>query len=105
MKRLAKAVLKCVWRSTGAIRRPVTRRYAAFLKDCVRPTELAYMVHVVDESNALLDQVVRELVRLQRQTEHLQQLTEELSADRGLRTAPDECGHSAWPPIAHRKAI
>ena len=103
MKRLAKAMLKGVWRAAGPIRRPVTRRCETFLKECVRPAEPVNLMHVVEESNVLLDQVVRELVRLQRQTEYLQQMTEQLSAARNSRSDPEE-GPPTWDTVAHRQA-
>ena len=46
---------------------------------CLRPTER----FITDETNVLMDHVVRELVRLQRQVESLQQAIEELSPAQG----------------------
>ncbi len=78
MKRLIKAMLKAPWRWTQPIRRPFVRKLEGFLARCLRPSERV----LVEEANALMDQVVRELVRLQRQVEHLQQAVEDLSPAR-----------------------
>ena len=75
MKRLVKRVLKMLWKATSPLRRPILRKAEAFLTRCLRPTE-ALLAH---ETNVLMDHVVRELVRLQRQVEGLQQAVEDLT--------------------------
>lgn len=78
MKRLIKSTLKGLWRLTQPLRRPVARKCEAFLTRCLRSNEQ----YPTEETNALMDHVVRELVRLQRQVDYLQQTLEDLSAAR-----------------------
>jgi hypothetical protein len=78
MKRLIKAMLKAPWRWSQPLRRPFVRKLEAFLARSFRPSDRI----LVEETNALMDQVVRELVRLQRQVEYLQQAVEDLSPAR-----------------------
>lgn len=75
MKRLVKRVLKALWRATAPLRRPFLRKIEGFLTRCLRPTEAL----LANEANVLMDHVVRELVRLQRQVEGLQQAIEDLT--------------------------
>ncbi len=79
MKRLVKAGFKALWRCMLPLRRPLMRKFEAYLARCLRPTER----FITDETNVLMDHVVRELVRLQRQVESLQQAIEELSPAQG----------------------
>src|SRR4051812_2037945 len=83
MKAMIKALLKGVWRSTQPVRDPILRKYEAFLRRCLPPSAPPER-YPMEEWNALLDQVVRELVRLQRQTESLQEAIDALSP------APDQ---------------
>jgi hypothetical protein len=69
MKRLVKRGLKVIWRGTEPLRRPITGRVELFLRRCLQPTEQS----LAGETDALMDHVVRELVRLQCQVEALQQ--------------------------------
>jgi hypothetical protein len=78
MKRLVKTVVKALWRSTLPVRRPFLRKFEAYLARCLRPTERL----LSDESNTLMEHVVRELVRLQRQVEYLQQSVDEIAPAR-----------------------
>jgi hypothetical protein len=75
MKQLIKACLKTLWRWTNPLRRPFERKIDAYLARYLRPAER----RVTDESNMLMDHVVRELVRLQRQIDLLHQAIEELA--------------------------
>lgn len=78
MKRLIKKVLKAAWRSTEFLRRPVARKFEAYLSRCLRPTERL----LADETSTLMEHVVRELVRVQRQLDCLQQTVDELAEGR-----------------------
>ncbi len=75
MKRLVKRMLKAIWEATRPLRRPILRKVEAFMIRCLRPTE-ALLAH---DTNALMDHLIRELVRLQRQVEGLQQAVEDLT--------------------------
>jgi hypothetical protein len=75
MKRLVKHILKGLWRATSPLRRPILRKVEAFMTRSLRQSE-ALLAH---ETNVLMDHVVRELVRLQRQVEGLQQAVEDLT--------------------------
>ena len=77
MKRLAKKVAKALWRGTLPIRRPFLNKFENYLSRCLRPTEQL----LSDESNTLMEHVVRELVRLQRQVDYLQQTVEDLAQE------------------------
>jgi hypothetical protein len=68
MKRLVKRVLKAVWRSTEGLRRPILSRVERFLRHCLQPIDSSQLT----ETDVLMDHVVRELVRLQREVEALQ---------------------------------
>jgi hypothetical protein len=74
MKRLAKRVLKAIWRSTVPLRRPILAKLDQFLRRCLDPSVRG----VPNETDVLMDHVVRELVRLQRQVESLEQAVLEL---------------------------
>ena len=91
MKRLVKKVAKALWRGTLPIRRPFLHKFENYLSRCLRPTEQL----LSDETNTLMEHVVRELVRLQRQVDYLQQTVEELTPESGKlaiagEIAPDE---------------
>jgi hypothetical protein len=79
MKRLGKTVAKAMWRKTEFFRKPLLRKFEAYLARCLRPTERL----LADETNTLMEHVVRELVRVQRQLDYLQQTVEELASERG----------------------
>jgi hypothetical protein len=74
MKRFANRGLKAIWRSTESLRRPILRKLEGFLKRALQPTEPG----LLNETDVLMDHVVRELVRLQCQVEALQQTIIEL---------------------------
>src|SRR5262249_7718864 len=85
MKRLLKTVAKALWRGTLPLRRPLSRKFEGYLSRCLKPTERL----LADETNTLMEHVVRELVRLQRQVDHLQQTIEDLTPHPGsLAIAP-----------------
>ena len=89
MKRLLKGMLKAVWRWTFPLRRPFLRKLRLFFADCFQPAERL----MADEANMLMNHVVRELVRLQRQVDALQASIEELSSPRDAiagEIGPDE---------------
>ncbi len=74
MKRLVRRVLKVLWRSTEPVRRPILFKLENFLRRCLQPTDAA----LLNETDVLMDHVIRELVRLQCQVESLQQTIIEL---------------------------
>jgi hypothetical protein len=74
MKRLVKRVLKAIWRGTVPLRRPILGKLDQFLRRCLDPSVRG----VPNETDVLMDHVVRELVRLQRQVESLEQAILEL---------------------------
>lgn len=78
MKRLTKTVAKAMWRRTAFVRRPFLRKLEGYLARCLRPTERL----LADETSTLMEHVVRELVRVQRQLDVLQQTVEELAPAR-----------------------
>src|SRR5947209_4293380 len=96
MKRLVKSVLKAMWRGTLPLRRPLLRKFEAYLARCLRPAER----FVTDETNVLMDHVIRELVRLQRQVEALHEAIEDLAPAHVAPTVADEVD----PAAEHRKA-
>jgi hypothetical protein len=69
MKKLAKRGLKAIWRMMEPLRRPVMRKLENFMRRCLVNSDPG----LTDETNVLMDHVVRELVRLQCQVEALQQ--------------------------------
>jgi hypothetical protein len=73
MKRFVKSTLKSAWRMTQPVRRPFLVKFEAYLRRCLRPSEQL----LSNETNVLMEHVIRELVRLQRQVEYLQQTIEE----------------------------
>ena len=78
MKRLIKAPFLAAWRLTFPLRRPVILKLSAFLARSV-PRPVTHC-HVSEETGLVMDHMVRELIRLQKQVEHLQMLIEEQSA-------------------------
>ena len=76
MKRLIKRPLKMIWGWTAFVRRPVTVRVEAMLvRCCNRPRPC----HVSEETGLVMDHLLREVVRLQRQVEALLQAVEDLA--------------------------
>ncbi len=76
MKRVAKALLKPLWKATGPVRRPISARVERYLRRCLTvppppPTD------TLDEVVVALDFVVRELVRLQDDVDRLRSAIEE----------------------------
>jgi hypothetical protein len=69
MKKLAKRGLKAIWRMMEPLRRPVLRKLENFMRRCLVNSDLG----PTNETDVLMDHVVRELVRLQCQVEALQQ--------------------------------
>jgi hypothetical protein len=69
MRRLVKRGLKMLWRSTEGLRRPILFKLDTFLKRSF----ISAHATLLNESDVLMDHVVRELVRLQCQVEALQQ--------------------------------
>jgi hypothetical protein len=69
MKRIIKYVIKVTCRSTEPIRRPIVRKLESFLRRALQPTESGFL----NETDVLMDHVIRELIRLQCQVEALQQ--------------------------------
>jgi hypothetical protein len=103
MKRLVKRVLKAIWDATRPLRRPILRKVEAFMIRCLRPTE-TLLAH---ETNALMDHLIRELVRLQRQVEGLQQAVEDLTLLTAGPSIADEIepvDESRHPSAPHLKA-
>jgi hypothetical protein len=92
MKRVIKSALRVLWRGTGPIRRPILRKYESFLKRCLPPA-VPPARYPIEETNALMDEVVRELIRLQGQTEYLRQAVEELSPPRSRPSVAEV----TWP--------
>jgi hypothetical protein len=76
MKRLVKKVLRIGWRWTSPLRAPVARKFESYLKGCLKHEEW----FLTDQTSVLMDHLIRELVRLQRQVDYLQQTIEERAA-------------------------
>ena len=81
MKTLIKAPLQAIWRWTFPLRRPVIIKISSFIERSV-PRPVHYC-HVSDETGLVMDHMVRELIRLQQQVEHLHTLIEEHSSTLG----------------------
>jgi hypothetical protein len=87
MKRLVKRALKAAWRSTESLRRPILSKLERFLRRCLVPTDASQL----NETDVLMDHVVRELVRLQCQVEALHDaIVEGLPVPRQLPAIADE---------------
>ena len=95
MKRLLKRGLKAIWQATAFLRRPILAKFERFLMRCLRPTEAL----LANETNVLMNHVVRELVRLQRQVDGLQQVIEDLS----VANAGPAIAGEIEPAAEHRK--
>lgn len=93
MKRFVKRGLKAIWRSTEPLRRPVLHRLEKFLRRCLRNGEQG----LANETDVLMDHVVRELVRLQCQVEALQQTVLELLPAQERRAIAGEIEPSRTP--------
>ncbi|MHC5538437.1 hypothetical protein ACYOEI_09430 [Singulisphaera rosea] len=96
MKRYLKACLKTMWGWTEPIRHPILMKLENFFGRCLSNHDR----HGNDESMALMDQVVRELFRLQRQVEILQDMVEAQSQS---LPAPSIAG-AIDAPVEHLKA-
>jgi len=82
MNRLLKFPFKVLWRMTAPVRRPLVRRLEALLTRCCSPTyhlNNTNICHVTEESNLLMDHMVRELVRLQKQVDQLHHAVEDIT--------------------------
>ena len=79
MKRLIKRTLRAIWELAGPIRRPIARRMEQFI---ARSVPDRHACHVSAETGLLMDLMVRELVRLQKQVDQVQQALEELTPAR-----------------------
>ena len=81
MKRLIKFPFKVVWRLALPLRRPIIRRLDELIRrNSVQPPPQVHLsCRVPDETNLIMDHMVRELVRLQSQVDRLQQLIEDLT--------------------------
>jgi hypothetical protein len=76
MKRLFRRALKAIWMRTHPIRHPLMRK----LEDLIaRSTPRTPPCRVSDETGLLMDLMVRELVRLQKQVDAIQQAVEDLA--------------------------
>jgi len=82
MKDLLKAILRKAWRATAPVRRPIARKIHAHITSCVDAAYRPPAVVMPDEAFVLMDQVVRELVRLQRQVDTLQESLDALAHER-----------------------
>jgi hypothetical protein len=81
MKRLVKRGLRAFWRWTSPLRRPLLSKIDGYFDRRLQPDErlLAAERQRAEETNAVLNFVVRELIRLQRQVETLQQSIDDLA--------------------------
>jgi hypothetical protein len=79
MKRLVKHLLKAAWTSTEPIRAPIVRKLENFLRRALQPMESG----LLNETDVLMDHVIRELVRLQCRVEALQQILVDYIATEG----------------------
>ncbi|MFO0950166.1 MAG: hypothetical protein U0835_03255 [Isosphaeraceae bacterium] len=99
MKSLIKFVLRAVWRSTQPLRRPILLKTQNFLRKTLPPPPSPPPPppqperFPVEEWNALMDEMVRELIRLQRRTEDLQRSVDALSAV----VSPRAFAGEVWP--------
>ena len=81
MKRWLKLPARAFWRLTGPLRRPFYRRLEALIRrNAVQPAPHVHVAcHVTEETNLLMNHMVRELVRLQTQVERLRESVEDLA--------------------------
>src|ERR1700730_10494443 len=93
MKRLIKRMLKAMWQKTAFLRRPITRRvehrFNVMLQRVIETNLAGTLERFENKNNCLvydvnlaLNSVVRELARLQREVETLQQMLEESTTHR-----------------------
>jgi hypothetical protein len=73
IKRIVKGGLKVLWDATRPLRRPFVRKFQSFLERCLQNSGR----QLTDETNLLMSHLIRELVRLQRQVELLQEAVEQ----------------------------
>jgi hypothetical protein len=87
MKRMIKGLLRVCWRATAPIRRRVSPLLSGFIakavddqfaevNQAIQVTRCATL-SIAEDTNLVLDSVVRELARLQRQIEILRDVVEE----------------------------
>jgi hypothetical protein len=88
MMSLLKRPLRALWVWTYPLRRPLTKR----IEDLIaRSAPQIPACRVSEETGLLMDLMVRELVRLQKQLDHLQQSVEDLAPLKtGLAVVSDE---------------
>lgn len=93
MKRLVKTMLRTAWNWTRPMRRPFVNKFHRFLERSLEQSGR----QLTDETNLLMNHVVRELVRLQRQVEELQETVERLADSEApltvVRAVEDESAH------------
>ena len=70
-----KRPLRAIWVKTYPLRRPIMRRAELFIARSVPQTSAC---RVSEETGLLMDLMVRELVRLQKQLDHLQQSVDDI---------------------------
>jgi hypothetical protein len=80
IKQLAKRALNLGWTFTRPLRRPFANKLHRFLDRCFQQSGR----HLTEESNVLMNHMIRELVRLQHQVELLQQSVDDLSQSTAL---------------------
>lgn len=78
MKRFLKLPLKTFWRMTGALRRPFVRKFEAMVARGCASQQLQHYCYVSEETNLIMDHLVRELIRLQAKIERLEDAVEDL---------------------------
>jgi hypothetical protein len=104
VKRMMKSVARAMWKRSGVLRRPLSRKFQALMHEHVsrhfhvalenstvalqQHTTVVLQQHtakevqpIIQELSLVLDGVVRELTRLQNQVEMLHQRIEEQSAE------------------------
>ncbi|MFO0910742.1 MAG: hypothetical protein U0794_20745 [Isosphaeraceae bacterium] len=98
MKRYLKRPVKAVWRWLAPIRRPIMAKIEATLvRCCNQPRALG----TPEEAQVLMDHLVRELVRLQKQVDMLQAAIEDLApASKGLSIVGSDRVESSEPHSA-----
>lgn len=77
MKRLVKRPLKALWRWTSAFRRPITARVERLVARAA--ASQTHLCLVTEDTNLLMDHLLREVVRLGDRVDRLQQAVEDLS--------------------------
>jgi hypothetical protein len=79
MTSLLKRLLKALWNSTLPVRRPLTKKIEDLIS---RSAPKIPACRVSDDTGLLMDLMVRELVRLQKQLDELQQSVDDLAVGR-----------------------